>query len=196
MEKREYKKCLCKKCGDEGEVTIYHLLEDRERVKDGSVFQWKCPGCGYQYRFIYPCLYVSAEGKFSVRYKGGGDGFDFGIDLVGYEKRDCGSVEELSEKVRIMDAGLDDRVMELVKLLTFAKLHLEDDTLERIYFFQVNERDNLVFTIFNGEGPDGIEIPRQVYENITELAKVLPELSNDFHVIDLEWAGRQVVDSE
>lgn len=196
MEEREIKRCICSKCGTKGEVIIFHRfgVEERRMAETGALFQWKCSSCGALYRFIYPCLYINDKKKLAVRYRGEGKDFDFALDLTGYCKRDCNSMEEISEKIRILEAGLDDRVMELLKLLTFAKLHIDDDSMEKIYFYRKNEIGNIEFTIFRGKEPDGIEVPKNVYANIEELATQIPALPDEFVKIDLNWAGRQVTD--
>lgn len=196
--KNEEKKCVCQKCGANGTVTIWHEIGDdkAQEVMDMSLFCWTCPACGHVYKFIYPSTYMNKDKAFVVRYQGNDKEFDQEICLEGYILRDCNSQEELAEKVRILEADLDDRAVELMKLLIFAKIHVEDETMEQIQFFQVAEDGDFEFTIWTGEGPDGIHISEQVYENVRELAGELPELEPGYHVIDLEWAGLQVSENE
>ena len=105
MEEREIKRCICSKCGTKGEVIIFHRfgVEERRMAETGALFQWKCSSCGALYRFIYPCLYINDKKKLAVRYRGEGKDFDFALDLTGYCKRDCNSMEEISEKIRILE---------------------------------------------------------------------------------------------
>lgn len=86
--------------------------------------------------------------------------------------------------------------MELLKLLIFAKIHVEDDSMEQIQFYRVDEQGDFEFTIWNKEGPDGIHVDGKMYENVKELAKELPDLEDKYYTIDLEWAGGQVTGNE
>lgn len=190
----EQKFCVCQKCGAKGEATIWHEISEKEKeaCMDTSIFKWKCPSCGHIYKFIYPCIYKNESKKFVVRFQGTDKTFAADKDFTGYCKRDCNSEEELAEKVRILEAELDDRAMELLKLLIFAKIHVTDETMEQIQFYRVAEDGDFEFTIWTGEGPDGIHIDALMYENVKELAKDLPDLEDKYYTIDLEWAGSQV----
>ena len=198
MLKNEHRVCICQKCGEKGSATIWHEIHEKEKTAamDTSLFKWKCPSCGHIYKFIYPCLYMDTTKKIAVRFQGNDKEFatdkDLSEYLNGYCKRDCSSQEELAEKIRILDAGLDDRAMELLKLLIFAKIHVTDETMEQIQFYREAEDGDFEFTIWTGEGPDGIHIDRQMSENVQELAKELPELEDKYYMIDLDWAGSQV----
>ena len=34
----------------------------RQRVLDETLFDWKCPECGYEAQLVYPCLYHDSLG--------------------------------------------------------------------------------------------------------------------------------------
>lgn len=198
MGNREERGCKCSKCGKEGMAYLYHRIEGKERkaAADGSLFRWECPECGAVYRFLYPCFFVDEKRKYVIRFQGGQEDIDFEKEFEGYIKRDCKTQEEFSEKIRMFQAGYDDRAMELLKLITFAKVHLEDSTLSSIYFYRRNQKGNLDFTIFRGEEPDGIEIRGAVYDNIRQIVEDMPTLPDKFICIDGEWAGKQITGSE
>lgn len=192
----ETRACQCQECNEKDQTVIWHSIGpfQKEAAMDTSLFKWTCKKCQKVYKFVYPCTYVDREKGFVVRYQGNDKEFDTHQDFSGLIKRDCNSQEELAEKIRILDAGLDDRAMELTKLLVFAQIHVQDETLERIQFYQEEEDGFMSFTIWNSEGPDGIQIDRETYERVVELANEIPELSDEFHCIDLNWAGAQVTD--
>ena len=86
--------------------------------------------------------------------------------------------------------------MELLKLLVFAKIHVEDETLSEIYFYRKTRENNLEFTIFRGKEPDGIAVSIEMYQNVLELAQNVPMDEEGFQTIDLDWAGRVVTSDQ
>jgi len=194
MIKQEEKQCECTKCGTKGHIRIYHLLQEPEKqgVENMSIFRWTCPKCGHVYKLIYPCVFYYPQGEFVIQCLGDEKSLDFSLDYTGCICRNVSSLEEMAEKVRVLSSGLDDRAMELLKLLIFAKVHVEDETMESIQFFQIGEDNSLEFTIFTGKGPDGIAVPMEMYHNVCKLANDLDYKEEGFLTIDLNWAGSQI----
>lgn len=98
--------------------------ELRNKVLSETMFDWKCPECGYAARFLYPCLYHDKNLKFMVYVAPGGcdiklqppDVCEKFPQLSGVKKRLVTSPVQLKEKILIFEAGLDDYAVELVKL--------------------------------------------------------------------------------
>lgn len=96
--------------------------ELKARVLNETMFDWRCPECGYAARFLYPFLYHDPNRKFMVYLSpnGGGSGEEADLEkefpqLAGVSKRLVSTPEALKEKILIFEAGLDDRAVELVK---------------------------------------------------------------------------------
>lgn len=97
--------------------------ELRMRVLDEAFFDWKCPECGYEARFLYPCLYHDRDRKFMVYLAPNDKAGEFQpVDvsekfpqLAGVKKRVVSTPAELKEKILIFEAGLNDYAVELVK---------------------------------------------------------------------------------
>ena len=62
----------CSRCGNRTQLTIYKSIntaEDpslKEKVRDGSLFLWKCPSCGQSNLARYDTLYHDPDKKLMV----------------------------------------------------------------------------------------------------------------------------------
>lgn len=133
----------------------------RARVLDETLFDWKCPQCGCERRFLYPCLYHDKGRGFMVYLAPNGSGSEFRpVDvsekfpqLAGVKKRVVASPAELKEKVLIFEAGLDDRAVELVKYALAAVLEEKRGRRAvRGYFCGADEAANRISFAFFPEG--------------------------------------------
>ncbi|MCQ2513223.1 MAG: CpXC domain-containing protein [Lachnospiraceae bacterium] len=108
----------------------------KEKVRSGEAFRWTCPHCGNTANVNYTTLYHQMEGHVMI-YLVFGDqekaiemmqGFyrDNEGNIVDadedYRNRVVGTMNEFREKLMILDAGLDDRIIELMKLFILANL--------------------------------------------------------------------------
>jgi rubredoxin len=131
----------------------------KARILDETMFDWKCPECGYAARFLYPFLYHDPERKFMVYLSPNGDGCkESDIEakfpqLAGITKRLVSTPESLKEKILIFEAGLDDRAVELVKFAlagVLDKKHGKKATAG--YFCYADEQANEIAFSFLFEG--------------------------------------------
>lgn len=139
--------------------------ELRQRVLDETLFDWKCPDCGYAAQFVYPCLYHDKERKFMIYIVPNGSGSEFqpvdvgekfpGLSAV--KKRVVSTPAELKEKILIFEAGLNDYATELVKYALAGVLdHKYGKKPVQGYFSYADEKENSIgFTFF----PEGEQQP-------------------------------------
>ena len=137
----EKEEIQCPVCGTTGEFEMWKSVntvlnpEKKEQLLSGSLFQYICPHCGKSYNIDYPMLYHQMEDQIMIYYVVQEEDIqmvekqfrgDFGSaeseitkvlkeDMDSYLYRIVGSQRELMEKIRIFDAGKDDRIVELVK---------------------------------------------------------------------------------
>ena len=136
MTRTEIAEKTCKACGASCEVCIYGSVnvtvdpELKPKVLDGSLFGHDCPECGDQSLLCYNTLYHDMDQRLQIAWRPEGDEPD-PIGAVMFEGMPGGEpyqfrwVErgiDLAEKIRVFDAGLDDRALELTKLLTLAQI--------------------------------------------------------------------------
>lgn len=130
----------------------------RERILDETLFDWKCPCCGYEAQLVYPCLYHDKSKKFMVYVVPNGNGCELQpVDVSktfpqfdGMTKRVVTSLAGLKEKIMIFEAGLDDLAVELVKLaLSDVAASKHGKTVETGYFCAVDkEAGRIEFSLF------------------------------------------------
>ena len=119
----------CSKCGQQHKVTVYRSIntsenpELKDKVKDGSLFLWECPHCGQVNLAKYETLYHDPAAKLMVWLIPSGEISETQMQAItmhtkamgGYTLRRVNDMGSLMEKVLIVEAGLDDVVLEMCK---------------------------------------------------------------------------------
>ncbi|MEG1848536.1 MAG: CpXC domain-containing protein [Clostridium sp.] len=204
MESEKKLLCRCAACGKEAACTTVSLIrEDKQKqVEDMSLFRFRCPACGHVMKLLYPCLYWNEEKKILVWFLDQQNieqwkemvSKQTQEQMLGACKRYCHTLEEFAEKVRILESGLEDRAIELLKMVTFARVHMQQPKLQAIYFYQINQDGAIEFILYEGDDTNGIEVPAATYQEMCHIvAEELPALDHEFCCIDLEWAGGQIM---
>ncbi|HAB60702.1 MAG TPA: hypothetical protein DCE48_08380 [Lachnospiraceae bacterium] len=191
----------CPSCKSEHMVTCYEQLgpNKKEEVMSASFLQWDCNSCGHKVKLVYPTYYCNIEKEFVVFLRPNVSDVSCITEdekemFNGYTMRLCKTADTFVEKVRVFEAKLNDRAIELLKLITFAKIHVGNDTIQDIYFYRISEHGSLEFTLMYKEDIDGIDIDQAMYQNVLNIVTdELPPLEDDVYCIDLNWAGAQVV---
>lgn len=146
----------------------------KEQLLTGRLFTFACPSCGRSSRVVHPelvyhdvqrgyLLQMDALGKFDAASLRGLEG---SLPPVTRVVRDSNA---LLEKVKVFDAGLDDRVIEVLKLVLASQQR--DDTTTRWLFEGTGTPNNpegrdLRFTLLSSKGISGVAVPRAAYEDL------------------------------
>lgn len=204
----------CTRCGAENKISVYSVINIGERpelkstVLDGSAFVWTCPHCGTQNLIQYQTLYHDPAGKLMIWLTRGSEELEEQVrgayskleGLDDYILRFVDDAGSLIEKVKIFDAGLDDRTMEMAKYVT--KLELCEAQKERtddimaagFKFLQMSGPDNEITLAYPLDG--GMQMAAvgfNVYEDCRGIIKRNPEISaqeDGFARIDSNWVAR------
>ncbi len=185
----------CPACSAPGKVTLHSTIQvaTEPDLKDallaGKLSVFTCEKCGQRARIAHPMLYADNARNFFVQLDPEGT-----IDLGSIEKkprlsRRVRESNSLIEKIRIEDAGLDDRVIELWKLL------LGDVDLQYTgmpWFFERIEGDSIHFTLVTPKGPLATKRPRAEYDKLAAEMKERGALLIDeaFATIDRTYAAK------
>lgn len=188
----------CPHCGKESarraltSINIDKNPEMREAVRDLSCFRWTCPNCGVTSLVVDPCLYHDMSGQFMVWLSPEGtkpEDADFD-PLSGYTMRYVDDLNSFREKIAILERGLDDRAVEIMKLLLFMQLRHDLDVVE-VLFHELDERtgDFRFVAVLS----DGVEqyaaMSGATYQRIAQdVRERLYTRSRMFQKIDMEWA--------
>ena len=126
----------CQKCREHNQVEIYesinsHQTHLRDKLNSGELWKWRCTHCTHENATIYPLLYHDMRKWCLIYYLDRSITDDPKIiaqmvpapdQLTAlrrfnstYRFRLCRSLDDFIEKVRILNAGLDDRAVEYLK---------------------------------------------------------------------------------
>lgn len=144
----------CAQCGAEETIAQYLCFDmnrhpdQRETLLDGAFFHWRCPQCGADTDFSYPCWYLDPEGGIAAVLSPGLDSAApdalqrlsemdrhlEGLALPGLIHRAAGTFYNLQELARIAGTGLDDRVLHLIKPLLIGQLQAAGEQVWNGFF--------------------------------------------------------------
>lgn len=141
----------CPFCGKETKWKLWDYIytgDDpamKAAVRDHSAFHFRCSHCGKETYLHYSFLYHEDGGRLLIYVCP--DGSDYrdmqkkmtakaGFLYPGYRRRIVLSYNDFLEKLLIADAGLDDRVIEIIKALLWQQLltHYPEQNIEEIRF--------------------------------------------------------------
>ncbi len=123
----------CPRCNTPSPFTIWESVnvtldpELKEQLLSRELFRFTCPACQETSELVYPLLYHDQQRKLMVWLLLPDENDEISLDqasleaaktaLQGYTLRLVATANALIEKILIFDAGLDDRVIELMKAM-------------------------------------------------------------------------------
>lgn len=222
MSSKEIQRIRCPKCGAEHDFAIWTRINTDldpdldKRVRTGVLFRTQCPECGQQIDVVYPCLYHRMSDKIMIYYAPGREAmekaveaFEDGIDETrserrfdvrekGYRNRVVGSLYDLQEKIAIFEAGLDDRVVEICKVLIGSELQESQPgaVFDDLLYFRDGEGGDRLALMKEGNAFASISLPRDICAEVGNQYKALIERFGDALVIDMDWVMKSVSEAE
>ena len=205
---------ICSRCREENKVTIYNSINIGEQpalkdaVLDGSAFVWTCPHCGTLNLLQYQTLYHDPSEKLMVWLTRGSEELEEQVreaysrldGLEEYTMRFVDDAGSLIEKIKIFDAGLDDRTMEMTKYVTRMELcenqkeNAQDILAAPFKFLRMSGPDNEITLAYPLDGKmQMVAIGFNVYEDCRGIIKRNPEITagpSGFQKIDSSWVSR------
>ncbi len=200
----EMEELECPKCGHKHSLKKYKVINVTEKAKlkeevmKNRLFWFNCEGCEYTAPLTYNSLYVDSQRNFMIYMapimdaKTKAEMAELAKEKD-VEKRLVDNIDDLKEKIMIAENHLDDRVIEIIKImyLNQIKKEMEDDTLLNILFDY--NRDNYCFLVFfQKKGIGKMALTREFYRQMEDKYKEeIKEYSTDgFMKVDMEWAGK------
>jgi hypothetical protein len=183
----------CPSCGTEHEVELVQSINTRNHreLKDkllrGELGVLACT-CGKRTRLAATLLYHDPDRDYFCQVcPGGEDAMAKGaaafraIGEVGTQRL-VPSQNALVEKVKLLEAGLADWAIEMVKVLLLASI----EQLDRVLLFDRVDDDTLLWVLFDAAGATSqVASPRVAYERI--VASTTPPPRSELR-IDRAWA--------
>lgn len=204
----------CSRCGSRTQLTTYksiNVSEDlslKARVKDGSLFLWKCPSCGQMNLAKYDTLYHDPDKKIMVWLLQDENMSETQMHSItlhakaigNYTLRRVTDTGSLMEKVIILDSGLDDVTVEMCKYVlkmemvskTSDEKHAKDILDMPLHFFRFNDAEDsrsMTFVYPENGRMEHLDIGYNVYEDCTGILQRNPVIkpAEGFEKVDSEW---------
>lgn len=221
MSVKHTQQIACLKCKKKSDFEFYGSINTmldptlKQRVKNFDIFKFICPHCGSKQFVNYSFLYHQMEDKLMIFYCQDeeevakvrslyADDFDTAlnaqgesetIDTTGYRRRIVIGADNLVEKIRIFDAGLDDRLVEIYKVLLYGQMQAElaampgGDAVDDVFVDeQLDGSLNFVF-VADGRAVGAVAFSQDVYEVIAnQYRDAVERLAPTEPVINQDWA--------
>ncbi|GAB5560527.1 MAG: hypothetical protein SynsKO_21740 [Synoicihabitans sp.] len=172
----------CPECGEEQDFTAWNSInvslapDKKTALRNGSLTRFTCAKCGESSEVNYPILYHDPEKKFMVWLYGDADdekmrGLMVGDFLEDYQLRLADSRNQLVEKTHVLEAGLDDRILELFKLVTRMSQNSipEGELLFAGVGVGQNDAKELQFAVVSEAETKFIGAPLEAFEKYAEI---------------------------
>jgi hypothetical protein len=170
----------------------------KARILDGSFFEWTCTGCSRRFFVDEVFLCCDSSHGFCVYLVPGYSQDTLPVPTL-YKSRCSGllrvtsSYVDFVEKLRILSAGLDDRIIEAIKAFYASACHQADgQEIYNIIFEELRPDEQLGFAVFLKEQDVSVDIPAKAYAQAkAELGPLLPDISEGvFYKIDQNWLAK------
>ena len=182
----------CPTCGTAFDVQRYDMVNVKENpelkasVINGDIFLQECPRCGRSHLVGGPLVYLDPDEMVLLMLS---DKPLSMTDTGGYTARLVSRAGDLIEKVKIFDAGLDDKAIEMCKYVTKQEAGKPMD----LKFLRLDGADNeLVFTYPAGGQMELLAVGFNVYEDCRGILSRNPavaERAKGLAVIDEAWVS-------
>ena len=115
-------------------------------------------------------------------------------ETAGYRNRVVGSLYDFQEKLAIFDAGLDDRIVEICKVLVGSELQESqpEAVFDDLLFYKDPEGGSRLALMREGNAFASIGLPPEIYRDVGESYRNLIDAYGNETVIDMDWVMRSV----
>lgn len=204
MSRHTQMEITCSECGAKAMVEVWQSLnidtdpQMKESFRNKKMFTYDCPKCGKRTILNYPMLYHDMKNKAVVQYipeegmiDTAVEGFEqiFADGADGEKLRIVLTQNALIEKSIIFEAGLDDRLIELMKVVYVS--NCDDELLNEVrdVIFEKDDDGSMVFVFVTDTDAFVAEFDMDMYKylesSFTEMFGCEPD---DSYLIDRQWA--------
>lgn len=199
----------CPKCGAEVQSTQWvsvNAAQDpqlKQQMLDASLFRLSCPSCGHEGLLAYPMVYVDPDKKLIIGLVMNEEQIDqcaqslesltvdgAPVDVSSYTRRVVLDQNDLREKIMIFDCQLDDRVVQIAKIVVFTQIQMTQPGKEvyQIYFICPQEGEQALQVIFSDGSSVNYMLAKELYDSIAQdFAQRIEEKSQGTYVFDAQW---------
>ena len=188
----------CPNCGETIEYTMWLSINTEKDfaisdIISGKLFEAECTKCGITIHMDYPILFNDMLHHMMIYYTFPEKAHEversaFTSRVPGTQYRIVTSQDALREKAAILNDGLDDRFVELLKALVLPQLQkqLQEKQIKSILY--LDKDDAYHFELLYDGGNSVATIPAEYYDHVRETYGPLPDDNDTPFYIDREWA--------
>ena len=220
IEKKE--RIECPYCSHEQVFESYESInltknpELKDKIINEELFKMKCEKCGKEALIAFPCLFHDVDkkqliwliGDYTQEQKEALDkdlkdsAKDDGERLFAesYNRRIVSSINELKEKILLIEDDLDDRVIEVLKILCVNEVinQLMGVTISDVRYNRTDAGKKYLILIFVEKDPSMIEINNDMYRIVKK--KFMDDINANtpregFAEINAYWAKELIENS-
>lgn len=173
-----------------------------ELILSGKLFEAKCPKCGFVAHLAYDLLFNDMIHGFYIWVVHPDEKYDAKLDsvlnqenILGFSTRIVNSVDTLREKVRILQAGKDDHVIELCKQLLLLEIKELRHEFEPVHMEFVSDKGTSEILFYEANSQiTRCELTADFYGKISSKYRdaILDADSHNTPFIDAAWAQKVV----
>ncbi len=218
MSKFSYNEVTCPKCNKTQKVKVWDSVnvnldpEQKENIMSGKLFQFTCDECGFTTRVQYPCLYHDMDKNLMIycipNFSGDTKVLDKMLNklkstspensMENYKFRVVRDTNKLVEKIKIFDEELDDRVIEIIKIInrSFFLNKYPEKEIEEILFNKNSEGSYVAQFLIKDGTVAFMPISEEMIDVILEKHKELlkeEKKEKGFALIDEVWAYNKIM---
>lgn len=204
---------VCPICKTEHKIKVWENLDgsengkQKENILSGEFFRFKCKKCDYFAPLAYNFLYTDVKKHMALWLLPEVTEEDLRVlnesyvqnkDEKIYISRIVETPNELKEKIMINDAGMDDRIVELLKMVYMSQLveitgdeKIVEENILEMYLDVKGEEYSIVIFFENREPimfPVKYEVYIKLYQDFIEMVE--EEEEDGFLKVDYLWAKR------
>ena len=166
MSKPTIAQITCPNCGTLFEIEQWNVInaqkqpELHKKIRNGSMFLQTCPHCGTHVHSVYTCIYSNDEKKFLVSFQPSDKEPAATPFVPDYKLRLEHTLLGFLERIRILESGLDDLTLEMVRCLVTAQLTRQFPEKHITHLLFDNADNENVFFQYDSSNPsEQIQIP-------------------------------------
>lgn len=202
---------VCPQCNHRDHLRLWkEIYFDKDitaknRLLEGTLFKYKCKKCGYAAAIAYNCIYKNTDRNFMIYFAADGDveGMRDAMDKVELDankiavngikynvrRRIVISANAMREKIIILESGLDDRIIELMKLFYISMIKKNNPDMEIIecLFYIVNDAWRLELATIDGKS-FAIDVQKDIYDELEKEYRDTIDKLGDTYFIDTNYA--------
>ncbi len=190
-------------------INVQNNPEYKNQILSGLLFQKKCPECGQHIQVVSRIAYHDMEKRLmlyfrpitsqeelkSFDYEAIRSAIEDNFKAPNYSIRVVTTVNELMEKIKIAEFGLNDGVIEIAKFVYFDIFSKQfgDVGVLNIYYERRDDKDALIFFCDDGT-TRSIAIDKKIYDSISKRFSEVVNVINTSRVcmVGRDWALRVI----